>query len=67
MKKQRIKSYIKNCIKDKEFRDEFHKWNFILKQEGREAIQPGKSSMVEQKAQQKYNKRGVPGWARGKR
>ena len=56
-KKRKIQSYIKNCITGKEFRDEFHKWNFILKQEGCESIQPGKASIVEQQMQKQSKKK----------
>lgn len=66
-KKRSIQSYIRKCTAGKEFRDELHKWNFILKQEGKESIQPGKASIVEQQAQRKHKKRGVPSWGRGKR
>lgn len=58
--------YIRNCIGDREFVDDFHKWNFILKQEGKESIQPGKASIVERNAQQKSKKKGVPNWGKGK-
>lgn len=65
-KKRSYDKYIKNCIRNKEFKDEFHKWNFILQQEGRETIQPGKASIIEQQSQQKHKKKGVPHWAKGK-
>jgi hypothetical protein len=64
--KKKVETYIKNCIGNKEFKDEFHKWNFILKQEGKESIQPGKASIVEQREQQKHKKKGLPGWAKGR-
>ena len=69
MGKKRIKPKKVNLDRlcyGRQFNDEFHKWNFILSQLKLETIQPGKASIVEQQAQQKHNKRGVPNWGKSK-
>ena len=51
----------------REFNDEFHRWNFILSQLKLESIQPQKATRIEQEAQAKHKKRGVPNWGKAKR
>ena len=48
------------------FKDEFHKWNYLLIQNGLKSVAPQKPTEKEFYEQRKSKRKGLPNWAKGK-
>lgn len=69
MKQRKIDytTHIEYICRGKQFKDELHKWNYILRNMKMDVVQVQKANKREEEAQRKHKRRGVPHWCKAKR